>query len=246
MREWSGKTYWLIGASEGLGRALAGQLSKVGVSLVLSARNQDRLQSLADELPGRARIAPCDVTDTDSVEAAAAEAGEIDGMIYTAGAYWPMSARDWDTEKALTTLDVNLAGASRALGAVLPKMIARDRGHIVLTGSLAAYRGFPAATAYGASKAGIMHLAEALHADLRGSGVEVQLANPGFVKTRMSKKNDFHMPGLMEPQDAARRMFEHMGSDNFKSGFPGGVSAMIRFGQLLPDWAWYPLTRSEK
>ncbi|MFW5654590.1 MAG: SDR family oxidoreductase, partial [Roseicyclus sp.] len=120
MRDWSGKRYWLVGASEGLGRALAQVMSRAGVEVVVSARSEERLQELVAELPGRASYVPIDISDRESVEAAAKEVGEVDGMVFLAGAYWPMSAKDWDAAKVETMLDVNLTGAARVLGAVVP------------------------------------------------------------------------------------------------------------------------------
>ena len=239
MRNWEGRRYWLVGASEGLGRALADVMSRAGVELILSARNEERLQDLADLLPGRTRCLAMDVRDLDSVRAAAREAGEIDGVIYLAGAYWPFPAQEWDAEQAEIMCDVNFTGAARVLGMVVPEMAARGSGHVVVVGSLSGFRGLPGSIGYGSSKAGLMHLAESMHADLRGSGVCVQLANPGFVRTRLTEKNDFTMPFLMEPEDAARHVFEHMNTDAFKRNFPTIFSWVFRLSQFLPDWAYY-------
>jgi len=239
VRDWQGKKYWLIGASEGLGRALADVMSRAGVELVVSARNEDRLQALVDELPGKTQSVRVDVRDLDSVRAAALEAGEIDGVIYLAGVYWPFSAQEWDAEKAEAMCDVNFTGAARVLGTVVPGMVARGRGHVVLVGSLSGFRGLPGSIGYGSSKAALMHLAESMRYDLRGSGIDVQLANPGFVRTRLTEKNDFSMPFLMQPEDAARQIFEHMTSDSFKRSFPAMFSWVFRLSQFLPDWAYY-------
>jgi len=236
--EWAGRRYWIVGASEGLGRALAEQLSRFGARLVLSARGEDRLHDLARALPGHADVVPVDVSDRDSVRDAAAAAGEIDGLVYLAGVWWSHSAREWDADKVEKMLDINLMGAARVLGHVVPPMVARDRGHVVLTGSLAAYRGLPRTIGYSASKAGIASLAESMRADLAGTGVKVQLVNPGFIKTRMTDKNDFPMPQLMSAQDAAAEMAEHMSTDAFRRNFPAGLATAVRFGQLLPDWAY--------
>ncbi len=180
-----------------------------------------------------------DVADTDSVARAAEEAGELDGMVFLAGLYWPMTAQEFDGEKAAAMLDVNLTGAARVLGHVLPQMIARDSGHIVLTGSLSGFRGLPGAAGYGASKAGIMSLAETLYADLRNSGVDVQLINPGFIRTRLTEKNDFTMPFIMEPEAAAKVFVDHMQGDDFAANFPRAFGAMFRLSQFLPDWLYY-------
>lgn len=241
MRPWQGRRYWLVGASEGLGRALAARMSAAGAELILSARSGDRLAELAAGLPGPARVLEMDVADDRSVAAAAAAAGEVDGLVWLAGVYWPMRAQDWDAARAVAMADVNFTGCLRVLGQALPPMLARGRGHVVLTGSLSGFRGLPGAVGYGASKAAVMSLAETLRADLKGSGVEVQLANPGFIRTRLTAKNDFAMPFLMEPEDAARRMFRLMESRRFAGNFPRGFGAMFRLAQFLPDWAWFRL-----
>jgi NADP-dependent 3-hydroxy acid dehydrogenase YdfG len=239
VRTFTNKRYWLVGASEGLGRALAMKLSKTSCEVIVSARSTDRLEALVAELPGRARAVACDVADADSVRKAAAEVGEIDGMIYLAGVYWPMKATEWDTDKVATMVDVNLTGAARVIGEVLPGMLARRRGHIVLTGSLSGFRGLPGAIGYGATKAGIMALGETMRIDLKGTGVDVQNANPGFIKTRLTDKNEFRMPFLMEPEDAAEHMMALMRSDRFSSSFPWAFGAWFRFSQFLPDWLYY-------
>jgi short-subunit dehydrogenase len=239
MRKLSEKTYWLVGASEGLGRALALKLSKAGCTLVLSARSEDSLQTLASSLPGKVRIIPCDVSDRDSVLRAAQQAGDIDGMIYLAGVYWPFSARDWNAEQTEMMFDVNLTGAARVLGQVVPGMVARGTGHIVITGSLSGYRGLPGSIGYSSSKAGLMHLAESMYADLRGSGVDVQLANPGFIRTRLTDKNDFTMPFLMEPEQAAEEMMQLMRGHKFQRAFPRLFALMFRGANFLPDALYY-------
>jgi short-subunit dehydrogenase len=241
VRDWAGKKYWLVGASEGLGEALAHKMSAAGVHLILSARSEDKLNALAKALPGRADVVPVDVSDLDSVKAAADAVGDIDGLVQIAGVYWPFGAKNWDMEQAVAMADVNYTGAMRLVGAVMPKFVERDAGHIVLTGSLSGFRGLPGAAAYTSSKAGVMTLAESLYADLRKTNVSVQLVNPGFVKTRLTEKNDFKMPFIMEPEDAAREYFEHMTSDSFKRSFPTFFSWVFRGSQFLPDWLYYRL-----
>ncbi|MBO6852332.1 MAG: SDR family NAD(P)-dependent oxidoreductase [Marivivens sp.] len=236
---WQGKRYWLIGASEGLGRALAHKMSAAGCDLVVSARSTERLETLVSELPGRSVALAVDVTDRHSVERAAAEIGQIDGLVYLAGVYWPMKSGEWDNEKADLMGEVNFLGASRAVGSVIRPMLERGSGHIVLTGSLSGFRGLPGAIGYCASKAGLMSLAESMQADLRKTSIRVQLVNPGFIKTRLTDKNEFHMPFIMSAEDAAAEMFEHMNSSQFKKSFPTLFSWVFRLSQFLPDWAYY-------
>lgn len=241
MRDWKGKRYWLVGASDGLGLALAHQMSRAGAELILSSRTAQSLQKAVESLPGRASAVVCDVADSQSVKAAAAQVGDVDGLVFLAGVYWPMKATEWDADKVEAMCNVNFTGCARVVGSVIPQMVNRGSGHIVITGSLSGFRGLPGAIGYAASKSGVMALAESIHCDLRGSGIEVQLANPGFIKTRLTDKNDFSMPFLMEPEEAAREMFELMTSDGFKKSFPMVFSWVFRLSQFLPDWAYYRL-----
>jgi NADP-dependent 3-hydroxy acid dehydrogenase YdfG len=240
----SGKRYWLVGASEGLGRAVAEKLSAAGAELVLSARNGDRLKALADSLAGPAEVVPVDVSDMESARAAAAAAwadGRLDGVVFLAGVYWPQAAQDWNAEQVVAMCDINLTGAARVLGQVVPRFVERDRGHVVITGSLSGFRGLPGAIGYGASKAGLMSLAESMQADLHRTGVRVQLINPGFIKTRLTEKNDFAMPFIMTPEDAASHMMAGMRAPRFQTNFPRVFSWLFRGSLFLPAWAYYRL-----
>lgn len=241
MRNWIGKRYWLVGASEGLGRALAHKISAAGAEVIVSARSRERLDSLVAELPGKAHAVTVDISDSASCAAAAEEVGPIDGVIFLAGLYWPVSALKWQAEEVEKMCDVNFTGAARIIGVTLPGMLAQGQGHIALTGSLAGFRGLPGAIGYSASKAGLMGLAESMYADLRRSPVTVQILNPGFIKTRLTDKNDFDMPFLMEAEEAAAEMFDHLGTDQFKKSFPWLFSLVFRLGQFLPDWLYYRL-----
>lgn len=241
MREWQGKRYWLVGASEGLGAALAHKLSRTGVEVIVSARSQDKLDALVAELSGNATAQVVDVSDRDSVKAAAQAVGDVDGVVFLAGVYWPTKAQEWGAEQVEAMADINFTGAIRVMGAVMPMMQTRGSGHLVITGSLSGFRGLPGAIGYSASKAGVMALAESMYADLRGSGIDVQLANPGFIKTRLTEKNEFTMPFIMEPDAAAQEMFELMNSDRFKKSFPRVFSWVFRLSQFMPDWMYYRL-----
>jgi len=238
---WTGKRYWLVGASEGLGLALAQALSARGAELVISARRPEPLALALSTLSGPARALPVDVADPASVADAATDLGQIDGVIFLAGVYWPMAAQDWDATKIEAMCDTNFTGCARVIGAVLPQMIARGQGHVVITGSLSGFRGLPGAIGYAAAKAGCMALAESLHADLRGTGIRVQLANPGFIRTRLTDQNNFRMPFLMEPAQAATHMLHLMESTRFKSSFPTMFSGVFRLAQFLPDWVYFRL-----
>lgn len=241
MKNWQGKRYWVVGASEGLGREVAFTLSRAGAEVIVSARSEERLKELSAALPGKATYITVDVTDRAAVEKAASEAGDLDGVVYLAGVYWPMKAQDWDNEKADMMGEVNFMGASRVVGSVIKDMVAKNTGHIVLIGSLSGFRGLPGAIGYSASKAGLMALAESMQADLRKTPIDVQLINPGFIKTRLTDKNDFNMPFIMPAEEAAKEVFEHMNTDRFKKSFPLLFSWVFRLSQFMPDWMYYRL-----
>lgn len=241
MKNFQSRRYWLVGASDGLGAALAHKLSRAGAEVIVSARSEDKLAALVAGLPGRASYQVVDVADNDSVKQAAETIGDVDGIVYLAGVYWPFSAREWNADQATAMADINFTGLMRVMGQVVPTMVARDSGHIVITSSLTGFRGLSGSIGYTASKAATMSLAECMYADLRKTGVQVQLINPGFIKTRLTDKNNFKMPFIMEPEDAARAIIEHMGTDSFKKSFPWFFSLVFRGSQFLPDWLYYRL-----
>lgn len=238
MIDFKGKTYWLIGASEGLGRALAHDLDTDGARLVLSARSQDRLQQLADELTD-ARVVPIDVTDAKMVQSAVEQVGEVDGVVYIAGAYDPVRATEWDSKSAMMMCNVNFIGAMHVLGHMVPALVAKGRGDITLIGSLAGYRGLPASVGYSASKAALVSLAETLRFDLKDTGVVVRVVNPGFIETRLTQKNTFKMPMLMTPEEAAKHVLKAMRTTRFRTDFPAPFSWGIRLLEYLPDLVVY-------
>ena len=186
---------------------------------------------------------PVDIADRESVVAAAEKVGAIDGIVFLAGVYWPIKATEWDAEAAETMADINFTGAFRCLGAVVPDMVKRGSGHVVITGSLSGFRGLPGAIGYGATKAGVMSLAETMKFDLKDTGVDVQLINPGFIKTRMTDKNEFNMPFIMEPEAAAELFVQHMRTERFSLSFPWLFSRVFRGSQFLPDWLYYRVFR---
>ncbi len=242
---------WLIGASEGIGRALAKALSKEENNfLILSARSQDRLEELSKALVKKNLPISLDVSNKESILNAWNEikkqCGTIDTFIYCAGYYKPMSSIAMNIEDIEKMIDVNLTGATRALNCIIPEFINKKQGHIVLIGSIAGYRGLPNSLGYGASKAGLIHLAENLKCDLSNYNLKIQIINPGFVKTRLTNLNKFYMPSIMTPEDAAKKIIKNMNNNQFESRFPFLFANFLKIISMLPYWLYFSITKKIK
>lgn len=247
--DWQGRRVWLVGASSGIGLATASALHQRGAQVIVSARNAEALQAFARQHPGSQGLA-LDVTRRDQVHDVAAQvlaAGPLDMMLYCAGHYQPMRATEMALEPMLQHLQVNYAGALHVLGEVLPAMIEAARagrpGHLSLVSSVAGYRGLPKSLAYGPTKAALINLAETLYLDLQDLGLGVSVVNPGFVATPLTAHNDFAMPALISPEQAAQAMLQGWGQGDFDIHFPKRFTRVMKVLQCLPYPAYFPLVR---
>jgi short-subunit dehydrogenase len=244
MDAWQGKHVWIIGAGSGIGRALALELSRRGARLSLSGRNAERLDAVNQEAGGAHFIAPFDAADpaaTVTAFAAVRQQGEIDALIFLAGQYQPMRLDTLDLAACRDIVITNLLGPLNTIGTVLPTFLQRKAGQIALCASVAGYRGLPAGQPYGATKAGLINLTESLRAETRGTGVDVRLIDPGFVRTPMTDKNSFHMPMMIEPEEAALAIANGLLSHAFEIHFPRRFTWMMKVLQCLPYWLYFKL-----
>lgn len=245
---WAERRCWILGASTGIGAALAEALVAAGARVALSARTPERLEALAEKL-GRDRtfVLPLDIRDEAAVQAAASAirshwAG-LDLVVVMAGDYTPMRAWNVDLAAARRMIDVNLAGAFNTLHAVVPEFVAQRRGHLVLVSSVAGYRGLPQGLVYGPTKAALINLAESLWLDLAPKGVGVTVVNPGFVRTPLTAGNDFRMPALIEPPEAAREIMAGLARGDFEIHFPRRFTRWLKLLRLLPYRLYFPAIR---
>ncbi|WP_309682024.1 SDR family NAD(P)-dependent oxidoreductase [Polaromonas sp.] len=245
LTDWRGKSVWLVGASSGIGQATAHALHAQGARVWVSARNAAALHAFTLTHPG-AQALPLDVTDTAAMRAAARTvlaAGPLDLVLYCAGHYQALRATDYDLAQMLQHSEVNYLGALRLLDAVLPDFVARRAGHISLVSSVAGYRGLPNSLAYGPTKAALANLAETLYLDLKGSGVAVSLICPGFVQTPLTAHNQFAMPALLSPAQAADEILRGWRKGQFEIHFPRRFTWGMKALRLLPYRAYFALVR---
>jgi NAD(P)-dependent dehydrogenase (short-subunit alcohol dehydrogenase family) len=242
LQDWAGRWVWLVGASSGIGRALAEALHREGARVIVSARGERALREFESSHPG-SRALPLDVTDAAGVQQASTQvlawAGGAPALVvYCAGHYRPQRATALDPVELHRHLDINYRGALHVLAAVLPSLLTAGSGHLSLVGSVAGYRGLPKALAYGPTKAALHNLAEVLHLDLRPQGIGVSIVNPGFVATPLTRQNDFEMPALITADEAAREMLRGWSTGRFEIHFPRRFTRWMRSLRLLPD-RWY-------
>lgn len=237
--DWHGKRVWLVGASSGIGLALAQALHARGTQVIVSARNAVALQAFAQAHPGSLAL-PLDVTDASAVDRACAEVlagGPVDLVCYCAGHYQAMRATEIDTSVLLQHQAVNVTGALHLLAPMVQALLAQGHGHLSFISSVAGYRGLPKSLAYGPTKAALIHLAETLYLDLAPYGLGVSVINPGFVATPLTAQNDFHMPALIQPEQAAEAILHGWAKGQFDIHFPKRFTRLLKLLRCLP----YPL-----
>lgn len=228
----AGKTVWIIGASEGIGAALARALAEQGARLILSARNQPALEALAKDC-GNAQVLPLDLAETGALAGVAAglAPSSLDAVICTAALYDPGLVADLDPETTARLVTVNLLGSFEV--ARLTPPLLRDGGQLVLFGSVAGYFGLPGGQPYSATKAAVNNLAETLRSEL-APRVDVRLVCPGFVLTRLTAKNDFSMPAIITPDQAAQAVIRGLQTRAFEIHFPKRFTLAIKLLRALP------------
>lgn len=249
----NGKTVWLTGASQGIGRAVALRLAEKGCRVAVTARNGEALQQLAEQFDrdrggdndGEIVPYPADLTNASEnrrvIEAITEQLGPIDLAILNAGTHTPTPADNFHAADVHQLIELNLMAPVYALEILLPLMRERNQGHIAAVASVAGYRGLPNAAGYGASKAGLINLLEALRLDLWGSNIKLQVINPGFVKTPLTDQNNFPMPSLITAEQAAQAIVNGLAKNRFEICFPWAFTRTLKALRLLPYRLYLPL-----
>lgn len=241
---------WIIGASSGIGSALARELAARGATLALSSRRKDELENLKAVLGAQHKVFALDVTDPETTlrtaQAIRAAFGRIDRIVFLAAAYAPMKIDALDLAVAKVIIDVNLTGAFNIVHATLPILkTQKPKGQLTLCGSVAGYIGLPGGQPYSATKAAIINLAESLNAECKDT-IDIKLISPGFVRTPLTDKNDFNMPMIIEPEQAAKEIADGLLSSRFEIHFPKKFTTFLKILRILPHALSLRLTRNIK
>ena len=249
IQDWRGRRVWLVGASSGIGLACAKALHAAGAQVIVSARDLGTLSEWAATCKSQGlpvELLSLDVTDALQVKYVArqvAAGGKLDFLLYCAGHYRAQRATDFDLTAMLRHQDVNYNGLLRVLDAVLPMFLQQGFGHISVVSSVAGWRGLPNGLAYGPTKAAVTHVAETLYMDLQDKGIGVSVVNPGFVATPLTAQNNFQMPALLTPEQAAEAMLAGWSQGLFDIHFPKRFTGWLKLMRLLPYRAYFALVR---
>lgn len=240
---------WVTGASSGIGAALVKELVGRGWKVAATARRREPLDALRASLGDSVLPVPADVAQAEDMakaaEAIRAAFGPIGLYVANAGIYLPVDAAAPDIARYRQTFDVNLMGTVHGLAEVLPAMCAARRGHVCLVSSATGFGGMPTASAYGASKAALINMAECLKIELDRHGVGVSVATPGFVETPAQDDNAFPKPFMIQPEEAARRIADGLAKGGFEITFPRRFTWMLKAIYALPKPVYLALVRRQ-
>ncbi|MFQ5766286.1 MAG: SDR family NAD(P)-dependent oxidoreductase, partial [Rhodospirillales bacterium] len=167
----------------------------------------------------------------------------LDLVIANAGIAAGTGGKGESEEQAREIFAVNMAGVLNTVWPAMDGMRGRKRGQIAIISSIAAFRGFPGVPAYSASKAAVKIYGEALRGWLAADGIRVSVVTPGFVRTRMTAKNPYPMPLLMDADKAARIIRRGLQRDKARIGFPWPMVALVWLLGALPPGLTDPLMK---
>jgi short-subunit dehydrogenase len=241
------KVIWITGASSGIGRALTISLSSIDCDIYISSRSQDKLQetkALCENqnnihiLKGDLTEKTCNQSISDSIKN---KSGHLDVAILNAGTCEYVDIDHFDSALFQRLIDNNYMSMIYGIEATLPLLKQSNHAHLVGMSSTAAYLGLPRSEAYGASKAAILNLFRALKVSMAPYDIEVSVICPGFVKTKLTDKNDFPMPYLISSQQASEEILKGIANKKHEIHFPKRFSYTLKAISLLPDFIQFKL-----
>jgi short-subunit dehydrogenase len=233
MNFYQNKTVWVIGGTSGIGLATVEMLAKVqGCEVIASGRNIANIAKVQN-----VEAKTLDVTNSNNFSQVCDEIVQkhqkIDVILFCVGTYDPMSLENFNAENALKILDTNLGSMAHLL-ANIHKFYGKTT-KLGIVSSVAGYFGMPNSLFYGASKAGLSHLVESLHIELKKHNIDVKLINPGFVKTPLTAKNTFKMPFIISPEKAAAIILQKLPKSTFEIAFPWKFVLILKILKAFPQ-----------
>ncbi len=241
-----GKLVWIIGASSGIGESLVPLYADAGWRVVVSARNEHKLQALAQDNENIESV-PVDVTDGTQVSNAIErfqERNELpDLTVFCSGIYYPGGIKTLTEELSVASMDTNYQGAVRVIAGLFPLLKKKGSGHIAVISSLSAYSGLPNAVCYGPTKAALNNLCESLKPEFDKAGLDLTTINPGYVKTPMTDQNKFPMPFIVTAEHAAQKIFKGLQKRKFEVFFPSFLGFVLKFLRILPYALYFPIAK---
>ena len=233
--------FWLVGGSHGIGLKLTAKLLDSGHQVLVSARNCEKsheLLKLAQDYPEQLKMLNVDVADAEKIDAKVRLAWQmmngIDTWFYNAGIYESLTLNDWDIKQFERMNSINYLGCVRLMIALKPLFLKQSFGTWIWNISLASDFGLPYGGAYSAPKAALMNLAESIQPELKQNKINLKVINHGFVKTRLSEKNDFPMLGLMTAEAASEKIFGSLDNKQFETRFPNNLASLLGVIKRLP------------
>ena len=232
------RTAIITGASEGIGAALVNELLQNNYKVIAISRNFKKLSKLKSFNPkykNDLKVFSADVTNSSQLISIANEIHSPDLLILNAGIYEPVLIENFSLETFIKQCEINYLGVIKSFDAFVKKMIIRKSGTILIMSSIAGWIGLPKASAYAPTKSALRLFAQSIRFDLARYNIIVKLCSPGFVNTKAVKVNDFKMPGLIEPNVAAKIILKNISNKKFEITFPWLFSTLMKFLTYLPD-----------
>ncbi|WP_150466611.1 SDR family NAD(P)-dependent oxidoreductase [Francisella sp. SYW-9] len=244
MQKFANKTIWIIGATDGIGKALLQKLDdSIQANFIISSRSEEKLQDIADQLKNKAEIINFDVANFSEFEKAVKPALSYnpDFIIYLPAFYEPSLISDIAISNLDKTIQTNLTAVFYLIRFVLPYLKNNPKCQLAITASVAGYIGLPRSQPYAASKAGVINLVESLKAE--NPDLDIRLINPSFVKTKLTDKNNFKMPALLEPQQAADSIIKGLQSNKFEVHFTKKFTIILKLIAALPYKLYFKIAK---
>lgn len=244
MENFVNKTIWVIGATDGIGKAFVEKLdNSIKTRFILSARSKDKLQNIAKSLKNEANIIDFDVADYENFKEKTVLALDLepDCIVYLPAFYEPSLISEITTENLHKTVQTNLTAVFYLFEFVLPFVKAHPSTQLAVTASVAGYIGLPRSQPYAATKAGVINLVESAKSE--NPGLDIRLINPSFVKTKLTDKNNFKMPAILEPQDAADAIIKGLNSKSFEIHFAKKFTYSLKLIASLPYKLYFKIAK---